>query len=141
MIDFKNTIIILTSNIGSEEFAKEIPKIGFTAGDREYTGFEEIKERVLERLKKYLSPEFLNRLDKIIVFKPLSKEVLVQIMEAKLAEFLKQWKQEGIKLPRFTKKQIHQIVEKISESQYGARPLERYIYEEIEPKLIDQILH
>ncbi len=140
MVDFKNTIVILTSNIGSEEFAKEVPKIGFTAGDKKDAGFEEIKERVLERLKKYLPPEFLNRLDGIIVFRPLSKEVLEQIMETKLTEFLKQWKKEGIKLPRFTKKQISQIVEKISEPQYWARPLERYIYEEIEPKLIDQIL-
>ena len=140
MVDFKNTIVILTSNIGSEEFAKEVPKIGFTAGDKKDAGFEEIKERVLERLKKYLPPEFLNRLDGIIVFKPLSKEVLEQIMETKLTEFLKQWKKEGIKLPRFTKKQISQIVEKISQPQYWARPLERYIYEEVEPKLIDQIL-
>ncbi len=140
MVDFKNTIVILTSNIGSEEFAKEVPKIWFTAGDKKDGDFEEIKGRVLERLKKYLPPEFLNRLDGVIVFKPLSKEVLEQIMETKLSEFLKQWKKEGIKLPRFTKKQISQIIDKISEPQYGARPLERYIYEEIEPKLIDQVL-
>ena len=140
MVDFKNTIVILTSNIGSEEFAKEVPKIWFTAGDKKDSDFEEIKGRVLERLKKYLPPEFLNRLDGVIVFKPLSKEVLEQIMETKLSEFLKQWKKEGIKLPRFTKKQISQIIDKISEPQYGARPLERYIYEEIEPKLIDQVL-
>ncbi len=145
IIDFKNTIVILTSNIWSEEFAQEIPKIWFTSSfdeeKQEEEKFEEIKERVLEKLREFLSPELLNRIDYIIVFKPLSKKILEKIFKQKLDEFLSYWKnKEWIKLPKFSKKRISQIIDDIYSPEYGARPIERYIHEEIEPQLINQVI-
>jgi ATP-dependent Clp protease ATP-binding subunit ClpA len=144
IIDFKNTIIIMTSNIGSEEFAQQIPKIGFVTSEekqKEEEKFEEIKERVLEKLKEFLTPELLNRIDYIVVFRPLSKEVLAKIFKLKLKEFYDLWKQrKDIKLPKYSKKKISQIIDEIYSPEYGARPIERYIHEEIEPQLIQQLI-
>lgn len=144
LVDFKNTIIILTSNIWSQEFAKKISKIWFDTVDeksQEQENFEKVKERVLEELKNYLSPEFINRFDNIVVFKPLSKEILARIFKIKLNEYLSYWKwKEGIKLPEFTMKKIDWIIEKIYKPEFWARPIERYIQDEIEPELIEQLL-
>lgn len=95
----------------------------------------------MERLKDYMKPELLNRLDYTIVFKPLSKEALGEIFVMKVNEFLSAWKEkEGVKIPKFTKKKVEEIIEKIYNPQFGARPIERYIYDEIEPELIDQMM-
>lgn len=145
LINFRNTILILTSNIGSEEFGKKLPRIGFQEGDSQdsaYWDFEETKERVLEETKSYLSPEMLNRLDKNIVFNSLSRETLYNIFRNKLSEFLRLWKEkENIKVPRFTKYKIKKIIDEIYNPEYGARPIERYIYDNIEPELIDQLMN
>lgn len=143
-IDFKSTIIVLTSNIGSEEFAKKIASIGFQTGTEDEVGakdFDEQKKRIMERLKDWMKPELLNRLDYTIIFKPLSKEALGEIFVMKVNEFLGAWKaKEGIKIPKFTKKKVEEIIEKIHNPQFGARPIERYIYDEVEPQLIDQLM-
>lgn len=144
LIDFKNTIIILTSNIWSEEFGKKVAKIWFeTLSNKkaEEEKFDDTKQRVLDQVKDYLLPEIINRFDGMIVFRPLSKKVLSNIFKTKLEEFFSHWKQkQWIKLPKYTDKKISEIIEKIYEPQYGARPLERYIYDEIEPALIEQVL-
>ncbi len=146
IIDFKNTIIILTSNIWSEEFSKEIPKIWFITAEekkQEDEKFEQIKERVLEKLKEMILPELLNRLDYIVVFKPLNKQILKKILKLKLKEFLDQWKEkqkEGVRLPRFSEKKLTQIVDEIYKPEFGARPIDRYIHEHIETSLIKQLL-
>lgn len=88
-----------------------------------------------------LAPELINRLNAMIVFHPLSKAVLVDIFESKLQDFYTQWKKKnGIKLPRYNKQKVEEVIEKIYNPQFGARPLERYIYDEIEPILIDQLM-
>jgi ATP-dependent Clp protease ATP-binding subunit ClpB len=88
-----------------------------------------------------MSPELLNRIDYIIVFRPLSKEILAKIFKQKLEEFYSQWKsKEGVKLPKFSKKKIEEIIDEIYSPEFGARPIERYIYDEIEPKLIEQVI-
>lgn len=143
-IDFKSTIIVLTSNIGSEEFGKKIGSIGFDDGDDQALAkkdFEQQKKRIMERLKDQLKPELLNRLDYTIIFRPLSKEALGEIFVKKVNDFLTAWKvKEGLKLPKFTKKKVEEIIDKIYNPQFGARPIERYIYDEIEPALIDQMM-
>lgn len=144
-IDFKNTIIILTSNIWSEEFGKKIPKIWFTTSDSiteiDEENYKTIKDRVLEKLKDFLAPELINRLDYIVVYKPLSKQILSWIFKTKIEEFLAQWKEKKwIKLPKFTDKKIAEIIDEIYDPQFGARPIERYIYDKIEPDFIDQIM-
>lgn len=143
-IDFKNTIIILTSNIWSEEFGKKVPKIWFSTADewtQQEANFEAIKEKVMEQLKDFLSPELLNRLDNVTVFRPLSKDVLGKIFVEKFKEFAEQWKaNSSVKLPTFNKKKVEQIITEIYNPQFWARPIERYIHEKIEPELIDQLM-
>ena len=83
----------------------------------------------------------MNRLDYTIVFKPLDKTELASIFTKKVNEFLLAWKaKEEVKLPKFTKKKVEEIIDKIYNPQFGARPIERYIYDEIEPELIDQMM-
>lgn len=143
-IDFKNTIIIMTSNIGSEEFGKKQTMIGFSGGDTKaiaVTDFARAKDRVLSEVKNLLAPELINRLTAMIVFQPLNKDILISIFKNKYDEFTTLWKEKpGIKLPSFNKEKIAKIVDEIYDPAYGARPLERYIYEKIEPGLIDQVM-
>ncbi len=144
IVDFKNTIIIMTSNIGSEEFVKKQSRIGFTTDSKEKAediNFAQIKERILEEMKNFLTPELLNRIDYKIVFKHLNKETLCKIMKNKITQFLDVRKHNSdIVLPKYNDKQIKDIIEKIYDPQYGARPLDRYIQDEIEPKLIAKIM-
>lgn len=143
-IDFKNTIIILTSNIGSEEFGKKMPRMGFALHDEkkgDLPEFNLVQERVLEEVKEMLAPELINRLNGMVVFQPLSKVILAEIFQQKLDVFYAQWKKKnGIKLPKYTKQKVDEVIEKIYNPQFGARPLDRYIYDEIEPSLIDQLM-
>ena len=139
LIDFKNTIIILTSNIGSERFGKNLPQIGF-GRTQDKNEFEAINERVVEDLKKHLAPEMLNRIDSTIVFSPLSKENLEKIFSEKIKEFLNHWKKSWLKLPTYNKEKIKEIVEEVYDPAYWARPLDKYIFEKIEPQLIEQLL-
>ena len=143
-IDFKNTIIIMTSNIGGDEFAKKQSRIGFANADEKTADkdFELVKTRVLEEMKNFLAPELLNRIDYKIVFKHLEKPVLVDILKTKLHDFLGTWKEKSdIALPKFTDKKLQEIIDKIYDPQYGARPVERYIQDEVEPELINKILN
>ena len=144
-IDCKSTIIIMTANIGSEEFSKKQVKIWFTSNEwaaiMDDKHFEDIKVRVLEELKNQLSPELINRIDYKIVFKYLNKDILAKIMRIKLDEFLATRKANTeVKLPTFSDKKISEIIDKIYDPQYGARPLERYIQDTIEPEIIKDIL-
>lgn len=134
----------MTSNIGSEEFVKKQSSIGFATGEKgdiKNKEFAQVKERVIEEMKNFLTPELLNRIDYKIVFKHLSKETLTKIMKNKITEFLHARKiNSDIDLPKYSDKQIKDIIENIYEPQYGARPLERYIQDEIEPLLIKKIM-
>ncbi len=144
IVDFKNTIIIMTSNIGSEEFVKKQSTIGFVTWEKENIdnkAFELVKERVIEEMKNFLTPELLNRIDYKIVFKHLSKETLTVIMKNKIDQFLNTRKiNSDIALPKYSDKQIKDVIDKIYEPQYGARPLDRYIQDEIEPQLIAKLM-
>ena len=143
-IDFKNTVIIMTSNIGSEEFAKKQARIGFATHDEKDANdveFDAVKDRVLEEMKTMLTPELLNRIDYKIVFKHLDKKVITDIFKIKIKQFLAGRKAgSSITLPTFGEKKIKDIVDKIYDPQYGARPVERYIQDEVEPELIKKIL-
>jgi ATP-dependent Clp protease ATP-binding subunit ClpA len=123
---------------------KKQSTIGFATGEKgdiKDKAFEQVKERVIEEMKNFLTPELLNRIDYKIVFKHLSKETLAMIMKNKIEVFLNARKLNSeIALPKYSDKQIKDIIEKIYEPQYGARPLERYIQDEIEPLLIKKIM-
>ena len=97
--------------------------------------------RVLEELKNFLTPELSNRIDHKVVFRPLSKENLTSIFNQQIKTFLSAWKEnDQVKLPRFSKAEVKKIVDEIYDPAFGARPVERYINDKIEPKIINSLL-
>lgn len=129
-VNFKNTIIVLTSNIGGE-FIDKLAHIGFgTADATDITRFEETKEKVMEALREHFRPEFLNRLDDIIIFDPLAKEALAQIVDTQVEEVVKRLAQKRIALN--IDPAVHEwLAEKGYNPEYGARPLRRAIQDTI----------
>ncbi len=135
-VNFKNTIIILTSNIGSYYFRK-IGAIGFTRDEEKE--FEDYKEKIMKALKEFFKPEFLNRIDEIIIFKPLSKENIKQIVEIQLNKVKEILINKGINVT-FDEKLKEILAEKGFDSEYGARPLQRVIQKLILNPLAEQII-
>ncbi len=132
IISFRNTIIIGTSNIGSEKLADK-HEIGFKSG----TGIishDEAKDMILSEVKKYFKPEFLNRLDDIIVFHSLTKEHISHILDILLGRLIKRLEEEEIYL-EIDSSIKDKLMKDGYEPQYGARPLKRAIEREIENKL------
>jgi ATP-dependent Clp protease ATP-binding subunit ClpC len=147
-IDFKNTIIILTSNIWSENFGKKQVKIGFQSDtwtakkEISESDFTDIKENVLADVKQMIPAELLNRMSAQIVFHPLTKSLMIDIFQSQLKEFLWHWSQkhQGIRLPKYSSKKIATVIDDIYDPAYWARVIERYITDTVEPELIDQLL-
>ena len=129
-VNFKNTIIVLTSNIGGE-FIDRLAHIGFgTADATESSRYEETKEKVMDALKEHFRPEFLNRLDEIIIFDVLAKESLIKIVDNQIDEVMKRLAQKRIALA-FSPEVRGWLAEKGYSSQYGARPLRRAVQDKI----------
>ncbi len=129
-VNFKNTIIVLTSNVGSE-FIDRLSGIGFAASSAEGEAErEQIKERVMQSLKAQFRPEFLNRLDDIVIFDTLSKEALVQIVEKQVKEVVARLGGKRITLELSDEVKAW-LAEKGYNPQYGARPLKRVIQDKI----------
>jgi ATP-dependent Clp protease ATP-binding subunit ClpB len=128
-VNFKNTIIILTSNIGAE-FMDRAANIGFTNALEEAARFEQVKEKVMGTLKDHFRPEFLNRLDDIIIFEPLSKAALADIVENQVREVVERLAGKRIQLI-ITPEARSWLAEKGYNPQYGARPLKRAIQDKI----------
>jgi ATP-dependent Clp protease ATP-binding subunit ClpB len=128
-VNFKNTIVILTSNIGAELMDRG-GSIGFALGSGDAERFERMKEKVLETLKDHFRPEFLNRLDDIIMFDPLSKEALADIVENQVQEVVQRLSNKRITLDITTEARAW-LAEKGYSPQYGARPLKRVIQDKI----------
>ena len=137
-IDFKNTVIIMTSNVGADLIRKET-SIGFVGKDDAKSSYDKMKGVVLEELKKAFRPEFLNRVDETIVFRPLFKEDLAVIVDIMVAEINKRLEEKGFMLA-VTAKAKKYLVEKSYDPKYGARPLRRTIEEYIEDPLSEQVL-
>ncbi|BBM44861.1 ATP-dependent chaperone ClpB [Leptotrichia trevisanii] len=127
VVDFKNTIIIMTSNIGSEIILED-PQVS-----------EPTKEAVLNEMKHRFKPEFLNRIDDIIVFKALGKESVKNIISLILDEINDKLKEQYIKI-EFTDKALDYIVNEAYDPAYGARPLKRFVQKDIETNLSKMIL-
>ena len=126
-VNFKNCIIVLTSNIGSQ-FINKMESIGFSstnAGD-----YSDMKEKVMFSLKDFFRPEFLNRLDEIIVFDVLSKPMIQSIVEIQLAGLVERLKTKNVIL-KFTKAASEKIAELGFDPHYGARPIKRVIQKEV----------
>ncbi|MEO0269329.1 MAG: ATP-dependent Clp protease ATP-binding subunit [candidate division WOR-3 bacterium] len=138
-VNFKNTVIILTSNIGTK-FLKSHHGLGFHKGEEGEYDFEAMKNFLMAEVKELLPPEFLNRIDEIIVFKPLTKEESIKISEILLNELAQRvFSDRKIKVV-FTEKAIQFITEKGFDPDFGARPLKRVIRAHIEDPLSEEIL-
>ncbi len=140
-VNFKNSVIIMTSNAGAR-LITDNKAFGFTDSTNNKTEkeYEENKKAVLAELKKQFRPEFINRIDEIIVFHKLNKEELQQIVDLMLRDVTKRLEEKGIKVvvDESTKKYI---IEKGTDDKYGARPLRRAIQSILEDKLAEEILN
>ena len=136
VVDFRNTAIIMTSNVGAETLKKN-KHVGFTVD--ESSGYDDMKSKVLEELKRAFRPEFLNRIDEIIVFHELAKEHLSQIVKLLLNELKARIKQHDIEVD-VTENAVTKLVEEGHNPEYGARPLKRAIQRRIEDKLSEELL-
>jgi ATP-dependent Clp protease ATP-binding subunit ClpC len=138
VIDFKNTVIIMTSNVGAALITKETA-IGFITRHDAQTSYEKIKTTVTEELKKSFRPEFLNRVDEAIVFRPLSREDLEAVVEILLFDVNRRLEEKGLAL-KVSKKIRKFLVENGYDPKFGARPLRRTIEEYIENPLSEEVL-
>ncbi len=140
-VDFKNTLLIMTSNIGSKVIEKGGGGLGFEfSGDSvEDSQYNRIKSLVNEELKQYFRPEFLNRLDEIIVFRQLSKNEVKEIAEIMLQEVFARLQDKGIKLS-VTEAFKERLVEEGYNPSYGARPLRRAVMRLLEDSLAEEVL-
>ncbi len=140
-VDFKNTLLIMTSNIGSKVIEKGGGGLGFEfSGDSvEDSQYNRIKSLVNEELKQYFRPEFLNRLDEIIVFRQLTKNEVKEIAEIMLKEVFARLQDKGIKLD-VTDAFKERLVEEGYNPSYGARPLRRAVMRLLEDSLAEEVL-
>ncbi len=143
-VDFKNTIIIMTSNIGTSVLSKAagmgFKAVGTKDEEKAKEEYEEMKERVLDELKKHFKPEFLNRLDQIIVFKPLQPAHIKKIVEIQLNDLKERVKTEQKIELKISKKVKDLLAEKGFDPEFGARPVRRTIQNLIEDPLADGIV-
>lgn len=138
-VNFKNTIIIMTSNIGARAL-ENTSKLGFAvAEDAEKDRYERVKDTVMEEMKKSFRPEFLNRLDDIIVFSHLTKPEIRQIVDIMMADLIKRLKAQELSMELTDEVKDFLADEGYSQS-YGARPLRRVIQRKIEDPIAEEIL-
>jgi len=142
-VDFTNTIIIMTSNLGAKQLTQEAAKIGFALEVDERKAaedhFNEKKEQVLKELKDHFRPEFLNRVDKVIVFQPLPNEAIQDIVRLQLNELDKRLKEKNITID-ITDEAVGLLAKLSYDPQYGARPVRRKIQDLIEDPVAEKIL-
>jgi ATP-dependent Clp protease ATP-binding subunit ClpC len=139
-VDFKNTMLIMTSNIGSKVIEKGGGGLGFEFGESEVDSqYNRIRSLVNEELKQYFRPEFLNRLDEIIVFRQLTKPEVKEIADILLNEVFKRLLEKNISL-QVTERFKDRLVEEGYNPSYGARPLRRAIMRLLEDSLAEEIL-
>ncbi len=142
-VDFRNSIVVMTSNVGAKHI-KGVMSIGFTARSAEdknrQNEYEKMKDKVLSELKTTFLPEFLNRIDEVVVFHSLSKEQIHQIVDLMISQVAKTLREKNMKL-ELTEAARDFIGEKGYDPTFGARPLRRVIQNEVEDKLSESLLH
>jgi ATP-dependent Clp protease ATP-binding subunit ClpC len=139
-IDFKNTLLIMTSNVGSKVIEKGGGGLGFELSeDQSSSHYNRIKSLVNEELKQYFRPEFLNRLDEIIVFRQLTKDEVAQIAEIMLKEVFERISLKGIQL-EVTDRFKTRLIDEGYNPSYGARPLRRAVMRLLEDSLAEEVL-
>ncbi len=139
-VSFKNCVIIMTSNAGAQRIV-DPKKLGFAAKEDEKQDYDKMKSGVMEEVKRIFKPEFINRIDEIIVFHALNKENMKQIVTLQIKELSKR-AEEQMKLQLVVRDAVkNHIVEKGADKKYGARPLKRAIQNMLEDKLAEEVLN
>ena len=133
VVDFKNTIIIMTSNMGAEDMTNSISQDGSLQNENE------LKQRIITMLRQQTSPEFVNRIDEIVMFQPLSKEIILEIVKLQIEQLIQRVKRNGIDL-RVSPRAIFLIAEMGYEPTMGARPVKRCINDKVLNPLIQSLL-
>lgn len=133
----------MTSNIGSDEFNEKAAQIGFSTGIREeeniIADYATIREKVLKQLPDFFAPEFLNRIDKTIVFSPLDKKILKNIIILQLDELIGRLSPIGVTCTYDTKA-VNLILKSTYNPEYGARPVRRFIQDKVEDIVADMMI-
>ena len=138
-VDFKNTIIIMTSNIGSRQLKDFGQGVGFGTQAKKDSKDKYSRAVIENALKRSFAPEFLNRIDEVVIFESLNKENINQIIDIELKKVFERIKEMGYE-PELTEKARNYIVEKGWDEQYGARPLKRSIQKYVEDVLAEEII-
>ncbi|ADY73899.1 ATPase AAA-2 domain protein [Desulfurobacterium thermolithotrophum DSM 11699] len=140
-VSFTNAILIMTSNLGAKHLISSQKGMGFevTDGKEEERSFERMKSFVLDEVKRYFKPEFVNRLDEIIVFHPLTKEDVKEIVRRQVERLNEELKERNLKV-HVTNRFIEYVVNREFKKEYGARTIRRALQSLIEDRLTDEIL-
>lgn len=143
VVDFRNTVIIMTSNLGASHLKAHGPVMGFSTGaddpkDRK-AAFDIAKKEIFADVKKFFRPEFLNRIDEMLVFKPLEKEDLRRIASLMMADLRKRLEEKGVQI-QWTADADDVLVQEGYDFAYGARPLKRAIQKMVEDPIAEMIL-
>ena len=138
VVSFKNTVIIMTSNIGARDIAK-MKRVGFGSSFEPQNDYESMKEKQLSALKEVMNPEFINRIDDIIIFRKLDAESLEKIAGIMIDSVVKILKDKGISL-KYTDAVLKYLLDNGTDVEYGARPLKRAVQKIFEDKLSEEII-
>ena len=136
IVDFRNTIIVLTSNVGTRQLQEFGSGVGF---NRSEMNQKETNKMLLKALQKQFPPEFVNRIDNVVTFEPLSRDTINQIVKIEIGMLQKRLKNQGHQLS-VTPEMITQLAEKSFDSKNGARPVKRAVQTYIEDPLTDILL-
>lgn len=137
VVDFRNTVVIMTSNVGADAL-KYQKNVGFAVGDTD-TKYKDMKSTMLEELKKAFRPEFLNRIDEMIVFHSLDKKELKQIVSLMANTLTNRLREQNIEL-ELTDAALEKIAQEGYDPQYGARPIRRALQKHVEDRLSEELL-
>lgn len=142
-INFKNTIIVMTSNIWQQEFSEKAKQIGFdtsvTQEEKIMKDFSKAKEKIIWNLDEYFSPEFINRIDKVVVFSPLDKNNIKNIIKLQLEDLSKRLATKNLKVT-YDIKLLNFIAKKVYNPDFWAREIRRYLTEHIEDRIAQNII-
>ncbi len=138
VVDFKNTVIIMTTNLGSRDVSKG-QNLGFAPDDNEFSAYEQMKAKVQQELKQHFRPEFLNRIDDVVVFHQLSKNEIVEIVDLMIAGLEKRLLDKDMDI-ELTTAAKDLLAERGYDSALGARPLRRTIQRDLEDPLSEKML-
>ncbi len=143
-INFKNTIIVMTSNVWQEEFSEKARQIGFdtnsTEEEKVMKDFQKAKEKIIGNLTDYFSPEFINRIDKILVFNPLDKTIIKNIVKLQIEELIERLSKKGFTLS-YSTTVLNTIAKKVYNPEFWAREIRRFIVDTIEDGIASIIVN